>query len=490
MSATDSDPREGSDAPHESSDDPIEVSMAELERQAAQDTGSDAAVPAGDILGATDSHVEESDDDLVLFREPSGIESAEVSTSALTSETKKRRQRPLRIIVVSGAKGGVGKTVFSANLAIYLATIGRRVVLVDADADGASLHTLLGIDRPGRRLSASSMPPEELSVAHAVETTVPGLQLVHGGIDEPALGRHRRTSRRALLAALRSLDADHLVVDLGTGTSRSLLDFWLAADQRVFLATPEPTSIDNTYRFLRAAYARFLKDRAKERGVSGRLTAWLRRMGNTPAPLDLARRLEAAGDDLSELVRDATESFDFRLVLNQARVRADLELGEAMTSAARRRFGIELGYLGYVDYDDTVWNTIRIRRPLLVESPGTKAAKSIEKIARRLLAIDAGTAPKRRVRHVPAESHHDLLEVERGASEEEVRRSFKRLKEIYSPGSLSCYGLFDATSLEALRARLEEAYDVLLDPARRRPYELSVFPRAEEPISPPDAGDE
>jgi len=40
------------------------------------------------------------------------------------------------------------------------------------------------------------------------------------------------------------------------------------------------------------------------------------------------------------------------------------------------------------------------------------------------------------------------------------------------------FGLFDEEGLQAARARIDEAYDVLLDPARRRPYEISVFPEA------------
>ena len=56
--------------------------------------------------------------------------------------------RPLRVIAVGGARGGVGKTVIAANLGLYFASIGRRVVLVDADPAGASLHTCLGTAAP------------------------------------------------------------------------------------------------------------------------------------------------------------------------------------------------------------------------------------------------------------------------------------------------------------------------------------------------------
>jgi flagellar biosynthesis protein FlhG len=74
-----------------------------------------------------------------------------------------------------------------------------------------------------------------------------------------------------------------------------------------------------------------------------------------------------------------------------------------------------------------------------------------------------------------------------------VRRAYKRAREIYAPGAIATYGLFEPSELEALRARLDEAHDVLLDLARRRPYELSVFPPSpehDEPAPAPGQGDE
>ena len=398
------------------------------------------------------------------------------------------RPRPhQRVLVVSGAKGGVGKTILAANLAVYLATIGRRVVLVDADAEGANLHTCLGVSRPVRPAGARSGEAGDDGEGGApiADTAVPGLRLMHAGLDEPLAGALRPTSRSRLSAMLEAIDAEYFVVDLGAGASRSLLDVFLGAHVALFVTIPEPTAIESTYRFVRAAYARHLRASAPDPETRRRIVDRLRTMGNSPAPLDLARRLEAAGDPLADLVRGAMDDFTFRFVLNQSRLRADLEVGDAMKSAVRRRFGLDVSYLGYVDYDDTVWTCVRMRRPLLVESPGTKAAKSIEKIARRLINIDQSMREARRVRAVPPESHHDLLEVDRGATDEEIRRAYKRAKEIYAPNALACYGLFDDTSMESLGARLEEAYDVLLDPARRRPYELSVFPPDPEPVAAP-----
>jgi flagellar biosynthesis protein FlhG len=378
------------------------------------------------------------------------------------------RPRPRRVIVVSGAKGGVGKTVFATNLGLYLATIGRQVIVVDADAGGANAHTCLGVERP-------RMSPADGPLGPIVDTPVPGLRLMRAGIDLPATGSVRTLRRARLLEGLRATEAEYLVVDLGAGTVSSLLDLMLQGDLALYLTLPEPTAIENTYRFIRGAFARRLRLAAPTREVRKALLARLRESGGAPAPLDLLRDLEGRGDPLADLVRQEMASFVPRIVLNQTRVRADLELGDHLRSAVYRRFGLEVDYLGHIDYDDTVWSCVRTLRPLLVESPGTKASKSIEKIARRILALES-KGRTRPLRTVPPGSHHDLLEVDRGATDEEIRRAYKRAKEVFAPDALCCYGLFDKAELAALRVRLDEAYDVLLDPARRRPYELGVFP--------------
>lgn len=448
-------------------------------------------------------------DELELFRDPAtDVDLDDESLGRLGG----RRHRKTSLIVVTGAKGGVGKSLLSANLAIYLATIGRRVVVVDADPTGANVHTFLGAPRPNglatyvpplpsfrravgvnidafgpastqSRPRPNTMPmraePPRKPRAEAgqpMETAVPGLLLLHAGLDEPIRGRKRKERRTGLAERLHALDAEYVVVDAGAGLEPALLDLYLAADVTLFLSLPEPTAIENTYAFVRAAFARHVRAKVTDRDERARLVAIQRKLDHVPAPLDLVRKLEADGDPLAVIAREALDAFHFRIAFNQTRLRADLDLGDRMRSAALRRMGLWFEYLGYVDHDDTVWTCVRAQRPLLVESPGTKASKSIEKIARRLLAIDAGKARSRPERGVPPDTHHDLLEVQRGATDEEIRRAYKRAKEIYAPDALCRYGLFDDEGLAALRTRLDEAYDVLLDSARRRPYELSVFP--------------
>jgi len=68
----------------------------------------------------------------------------------------------------------------------------------------------------------------------------------------------------------------------------------------------------------------------------------------------------------------------------------------------------------------------------------------------------------------------------RSANDEEVRRGYKRQREIYATGGLSTASLLDADQLAGAQRKLDEAYDTLLDPGwRRRAYDLSTFPSIE-----------
>lgn len=140
-----------------------------------------------------------------------------------------------------------------------------------------------------------------------------------------------------------------------------------------------------------------------------------------------------------------------------------------------------LDELGWIEHDDTVWLTVRRRRPLLVESPTSKSARNIERIARRVVALTAvKTEPKEPAPPLPpvltAPDHYTVLGIGRSSNDEEVRRAFKRQREIYATGGLPTSSLLDDEELAIAQARIDEAHDSLLDPVRRRAYDLSMFP--------------
>ena len=174
-----------------------------------------------------------------------------------------------------------------------------------------------------------------------------------------------------------------------------------------------------------------------------------------------------------------------QLVVNQTRVRTDAELGSWMSGLVSRHYGVGLDELGHIEQDDTVWITVRRNKPLLVDSPTSKSARNVERIARRVLALaTAKTGDRTTPPPVPTEEPtlYAVLGVTRSASDEEIRRAYKRQREIYASGGLATVSLLDGEQLAAAQRKLDEAYDTLLDPVRRRAFDLSTFPEPEPEV--------
>jgi len=62
------------------------------------------------------------------------------------------------------------------------------------------------------------------------------------------------------------------------------------------------------------------------------------------------------------------------------------------------------------------------------------------------------------------------------ASFEDIRRANRRIRDIYGAESIAISGLYDPASLEAVHRRLDLAYTTLMDAAKRKEYDLELFP--------------
>jgi len=405
---------------------------------------------------------------------------------------------PPTTIAILGAKGGVGTSLVSANLAIYIATIGKRVLAVDADPASADLHPTLGVGpsvapylaptpafgtREESLFAGAELDAERVNTQptrEPVEGPIPGLLLLDGGLSEPHRGSARRASLRELGRRLTKQDADFAVVDLGSSPTDAAVRFWCGADHRLAVTMPEPNAVTGLYRLARKAFAHAAVETLEDDEDRNVLHGVFASAGPNPSPVDLCTLIQRERPALGRGLRERMRRLELPFIVNQARLRADLELGDQIAVAARRRLGVHLRYLGYIEHDDAVRTSLRRRRPLMLESPGSRASRNIEKIARRLFAGREGRRDRMPWRDVPTHSHYDILEVERGATDEEIRRAYKRMCAVFDAENIVTFGLFDEEGVDAARARIDEAYDVLLDPARRRPYELSVFPEAPE----------
>lgn len=131
-----------------------------------------------------------------------------------------------RIWAVAGGKGGVGKSVIAVSLAIAAARRGRRCILIDADLGGANLHTLLGVPAP-RVSTADLFLHRSIGLAEvALPTPVANLHLVSGGGSLMDMANPHHAHKIKLIRQLFTLGADEVFMDLGAGSSFTVLDFF------------------------------------------------------------------------------------------------------------------------------------------------------------------------------------------------------------------------------------------------------------------------
>jgi flagellar biosynthesis protein FlhG len=311
------------------------------------------------------------------------------SQEVIPSQQAGSKDAPARraeIWAIGGGKGGIGKSFVSSSLGILLAARNRRVTMVDADLGGANLHTVLGIAPPALTLADFLERRTEDLASLVVETGVPNLRLISGAGDPLESANPKYKQRLRLMARLRALSDEFLLLDLGAGTSFNTLDFFNMAHKGLVVILPEPTSVENGYRFLRAAMLRRLRQ------VSGHM-AFQRLLDDAQNPQNdqslrhvrnIAERAWDISPVIGEQVLRVAERFSPRLILNQVRGEEDLRVGHGLRNACRNMLGINLRFQGAIPHDDTVWKSIRRRRPHVLESPESAAAVALDGIIERL----------------------------------------------------------------------------------------------------------
>lgn len=292
-----------------------------------------------------------------------------------------------KIWAFGSGKGGTGKSVICANIGVYLAQVGLKVVMVDLDLGGANLHTCLGLPTPTRNLAEFIHRRESELSSLLHPTSLAHLQLIPGTQYGPDASAIRYQQQRRLIRALNRLEADLVILDIGAGSSTVTMDFFLAAETGVLIVSPEPTAVENMYQMLRQLLfrrMRNLRDYHRYHAILNGL--WEdSRSQSLRTPWDFFRVVEEASPEAAGRLREHLLGFRPGLIINEVRAEEDRELGRSLKSICRRHFGVEAEFLGGVEYDDSVWQSVRKRQPLLLAYPHSRPARSIRQIADNLL---------------------------------------------------------------------------------------------------------
>lgn len=291
-----------------------------------------------------------------------------------------------RIWAIGGGKGGVGKSVLAANLGVVLAKRRERVVVVDADLGGANLHTIFGMPDPELTLS-DYLDRNVASLEEIIlDTSVPGLHLVSGAHALLEMANPKHGQKRRILRHIQQIDADHVILDLGAGTGINVLDFFLVSHRGILVVVPEPTSVENAYHFIKAAFSRKLKQTEPRQKVAAALEkiASDSRGRSGRSARDLVAEVMVIDPEAGAAVLAAAATFGASIVVNRASSASHERLAAEMSMACREYYGIGVEALGTLPDDPMVARSVIDREPVVSVHPESPFATAVRRLANKL----------------------------------------------------------------------------------------------------------
>jgi flagellar biosynthesis protein FlhG len=240
--------------------------------------------------------------------------------------------QPVRVIAVTGGKGGVGKTSVAVNLATGLAAAGRRVVLLDGDLGLANVDVLLGLSP---RYTLAHVLSGERTLDEILVTATQGFKIVPAASGAADLASMTGTGHLGLVQAFSGLAArlDVLIIDTAAGIAPGVLQFSQAAQHVLVVVTDEPASLTDAYALIKVL--------SRDHGVTR-----------------------------------------FRVVANMSRAAGEGEnLFKKLERVTTRFLDVMLEYAGEIPDDEHMRRAIRVQRPVLDAHPASPAARAFKKLA-------------------------------------------------------------------------------------------------------------
>ncbi|MBT8339440.1 MAG: P-loop NTPase [Desulfatitalea sp.] len=289
------------------------------------------------------------------------------------------------IIPIGGGKGGAGKSFIAANLGALIAKKGHQVVLVDLDLGASNLHTFLGIKNTSGGLNLFMTKQVQQLAQVVVPTHHANLSFVNSVNCSMQIANLYHAQKVKLINALKGLSFDYIILDLGAGTHFNTLDFFLTSNKSILVCTPEPTAIENAFRFIKAVYLRKLKQIIHLNAFHKVIKKAVLDEGHDElGSADIIDLVLKYDPDHEMLLRESISHFHFKFILNQFRKHMGTGLGEKIEIVCNRHFYSKFHFLGYVQFDDRVFESVLRKSLFTLSYPDSSASASLEQIATQL----------------------------------------------------------------------------------------------------------
>ena len=295
---------------------------------------------------------------------------------------------------IGGGKGGTGKSFLTGNIGILFARQGFKTLLIDADLGAPNLHTIIGLSNPAISLSDFLNKRVATLQETVLEMPIHNLFLISGARNKLDIANLAHEQKMKMLRAISRLDYDYILLDLGTGTSFNTIDFFTISDSGIFVCTPEPTSIENTYRLIRSVYLRKIRQVLKIdrfRNLADEAEA-----RNPDAiihnPEYLLDTLKDIDPEEGRIIERILKAFQFKLVLNQIRRQDNPKIGVLICKIIEKHLGLKIQFIGNVSFDERVHEAVCRKESFVEKYSYSQATLDLKVIIKGMTGMTEGRA--------------------------------------------------------------------------------------------------
>jgi len=312
-----------------------------------------------------------------------------MSPSIGESSRRLSMSEPATVLAIVGPKGGVGKTIICANLAIAISKMHKRVIAVDLDLGAANLHAIFGVRDSGPTLDDFIFNKVKHLSDVVMSSGMERLGIIPGG-DIPGIANLTYQKKMKLIRQLCSLETDVIIVDLGAGSSNNVIDFLSIARKGLLVSTAEVPSLLNTYSFIKTAVFRRLSFHFRGKGYAELLD--LLERAKDPSSNPHLKTMESFLGEVSKVSPSEAESArqilsNFRpiIIVNRVEKASEKSAGEAIQNLMQKYLNLDCSSIMTVREDPGLRRAIARMKPIMVENPASPFSIDVIEIAHRVL---------------------------------------------------------------------------------------------------------
>ncbi len=352
----------------------------------------------------------------------------------------------MQIIAVASGKGGVGKSLLAANMAIGLAKNNKKVILADLDLGGSNLHLIIG-QRPTVEGLGSYINNPKQKIENIVHPTdYENLFFISGEGEIPGAANLPAGQKKKLINNLLKLEADYLVMDLGAGSSNLILDFFLVAGCGIIVTTPTLTATLNAYLFVKSVLFRLLYTSYDRKSPAIDYLEQLRKDGISLQKVYLS----SLQDKLRELDPEGTACFEEKkkhfqpkLVMNMLENPEDMQKSDRLIQSVRDYLEINMEFLGVMYRDEFQKTALNSRLPVIIYKPRSVLSQGIFRISDKILEMHLEDSVN--ISALEAEYSYQAAEME---AETDFNDKVQSLEELLHSGVLTQGDLIETIRMQ------------------------------------------